>query len=475
MRALMWFRSDLRLSDNPALSAAVTTADADTVAVFVCSPEQWREHDWGAPKVDFLLRNLQDLSHRLLEIGVPLLVLQTDLFEEVPALLLEVAREHACDALFFNREYEVNERRRDEAVTQSFGEADLEVHAFHDQTIIEPGALRTTKGSFYTVFTPFHRAWLRQLESTAIPKLLPSPGTRQELPFEASLVPTKFDGFETAEGRFDSWQAGEEAARQRLESFLQQSVSRYPDSRDVPAEGVTSSLSPYLALGVISARTCLWAAYETNKGQLIDGDKGLSAWMRQLVWREFYRHVLVGYLRVSKNRAFKVETENIPWRQDEEGFLAWSEGRTGVPFVDAGMRQLRETGWMHNRLRMVTAMFLTKDLLIDWRRGERFFMQHLVDGDLANNNGGWQWAASTGTDAAPYFRIFNPWTQGRRYDPDGKFIRRWVPELAGIAPSALHDPKRLADALPAKPGYPRPLVNHASARVRALETFQASS
>jgi len=316
---------------------------------------------------------------------------------------------------------------------------------------------------------------VRSLEESGIPELEPLPGARRELPCQPSPVPTEIDGFAPAEGRFESWQAGEEAARRRLERFLEARAAQYLESRDVPSEEATSSVSQYLALGVISARTCLWAAAEANKGQLTGGKKGLVGWIRQLVWREFYRHVLVGYPRVSMNRAFKAETERIAWRHDETAFHAWSEGRTGVPFIDAGMRQLRESGWMHNRLRMVTAMFLTKDLLIDWRWGERFFMQHLVDGDLANNNGGWQWAASTGTDAAPYFRIFNPWTQGRRYDPDGKFIRRWVPELAGIAPSALHDPKRLADALPAKPGYPRPLVNHASARVRALEAFQASS
>ncbi|MGB6847676.1 MAG: deoxyribodipyrimidine photo-lyase [Thermoanaerobaculia bacterium] len=475
MRSLMWFRSDLRLADNPALTAAVTSGDHGTVAVFVCCPEQWLEHDWGAPKVDFLLRNLEDLSRRLEQLGVPLLVLQVDLFAEVPNVLLEVAREHDCEALFFNREYEVNERRRDEEVSRHFGGAGLEVRASDDQTIIEPAALRTTQGTFYTVFTPFYRSWVRSLEESGIPELEPSPGSRRELPCQPSTVPTVIEGFAPANGRFESWQAGEEAARRRLERFLEARASQYPESRDVPSEEATSSLSPYLALGVISARTCLWAAAEANKGQLTGGEKGLVGWIRQLVWREFYRHVLVGYPRVSMNRAFKAETERIAWRHDETAFHAWSEGRIGVPFIDAGMRQLRESGWMHNRLRMVTAMFLTKDLLIDWRWGERFFMQHLVDGDLANNNGGWQWSASTGTDAAPYFRIFNPWTQGRRYDPDGKFIRRWVPELAGIAPSALHDPKRLADALPAKPGYPRPLVNHASARVRALEAFQATS
>ena len=473
MRSLVWFRSDLRVADNPALWAAASDTDSVAVAVFACCPGQWREHDWGTPKVDFLLRNLEDLSRRLRSIGVPLLILEADRFADLPQLLLGTAQQHGCEALFFNREYEVNERRRDEEVARHFASAGLEVHAFHDQTVIEPSALQTTQGSFYTVFTPFYRKWLRRLEESGVPELVPPPGAGRELPCEPSAVPTEIDGFAPAGDRFDTWEAGEEAARHRLRRFLAERVAHYSDARDIPTEDATSSLSPYLALGVISPRTCLWAALEANEGMLTGGDKGLSGWIRQLVWREFYRHVLVGYPRVSKNRAFKPETERIAWRRDEKAYEAWSQGRTGVPFVDAGMRQLRQTGWMHNRLRMVTAMFLTKDLLIDWRWGERLFMQRLIDGDLANNNGGWQWSASTGTDSAPYFRIMNPWTQGRRYDPEGEFIRRWVPELAQVETSALHDPKKLAEAVSGNLDYPAPLVNHATARVRALEAFQA--
>jgi deoxyribodipyrimidine photo-lyase len=266
--------------------------------------------------------------------------------------------------------------------------------------------------------------------------------------------------------------AGERAARERLDRFIEERAPSYHRDRDVASEDATSRLSPYLAVGAISIRRCLGAALAANGGRLRGGSKGIDAWIKELAWREFYRHVLVGFPRVSKHRAFRLETEALAWRDDDEGFEAWCAGRTGVPIVDAGIRQLLATGWMHNRLRMVTAMFLTKNLLIDWRRGERFFNRHLIDADLASNNGGWQWSASTGTDAAPYFRIFNPWTQAKRYDPDGRFIRRWVEELADVPLDALHDPERLRGQLGAS-GYPSPIVDVAASRGRAIAAFRA--
>ena len=242
--------------------------------------------------------------------------------------------------------------------------------------------------------------------------------------------------------------------------------------RDFPDSNATSRLSPYLAIGVISARRCLAEAREANRGRLDGGRAGPATWIGELVWREFYRHVLVGFPRVSMNRAFKPTTERLPWRYDETLFRAWCEGRTGFPIIDAGMRQLAGTGWMHNRLRMIVAMFLSKDLFIDWRWGERHFMRHLVDGDLASNNGGWQWSASTGTDAAPYFRLLNPWLQSRRFDPDGEFIRRWVPELCGVSPRVLHNPAMLARARQSGLAYDPPVCDHAAAGRNVIQAFK---
>jgi deoxyribodipyrimidine photo-lyase len=470
VNALVWFRSDLRIDDNPALAAAVRAADA-TAAVFFLCPEQWRDHDWGAPKVDFLLRNLGALADALAELGIPLVLEEAPRFEEVPDRLLTLARRLECEALFFNREYEVNERRRDRAVERLLGDQGIEVESFEDQTILPPDAIETTQGSFYTVFTPFRRAWTKRLEETGLPEPQDPPSSASGVDVDSSPVPTSVEGF----GEFDGaelWPAGEAEAAQRLETFLEERASTYAKQRDIPAEPGTSQLSPYLTLGVLSIRRCLAAAVAANKGSLADGKKGLDVWISELVWREFYRHVLVGYPRVSKHRAFKLETEKIEWRDSDSDFEAWAAGRTGVPIVDAGMRQLEATGWMHNRVRMITAMFLSKDLFLDWRRGEQHFMRHLVDGDLASNNGGWQWSASTGTDAAPYFRIFNPWTQGKRYDPEGRYIRRWVPELAEVPAEKLHDPKKLSPIERAELDYPEPIVDHKSARIRAIEAFR---
>jgi len=249
-------------------------------------------------------------------------------------------------------------------------------------------------------------------------------------------------------------------------------VSGYREQRDVPARDATSALSPYLALGVVSPRECLRAALDADgQGSLRVRDEltGAGQWINELLWREFYKHLLVGFPRLSMGRNFRTVYDSLEWRQDDAEFRAWCTGMTGIPIVDAAMRQLKTTGWMHNRCRMIVAMFLTKNLLMDWRLGERHFMRHLIDGDLASNNGGWQWSASTGTDAAPYFRVFNPHSQSRKFDPDGGYIRRFVPELGDIDGNDIHDPPPLARA---GAGYPLALVDLKATRQRAIAAFR---
>lgn len=474
-RSLIWFRSDLRLGDNTAFAEALRHSEGGLIAVFVATPHQWSEHDWGPARVDFLLRNLHSLAERLKEKGVPLLLRQTPDFGGVAEELLTLATDLNCDRLFFNREYEVNESRRDQDVTDRFVARGLAVHAFDDQTILPPAMVRTQQGSFYSKFSPYRRQWLRTLIDRGLPQLQTEPlEPKFRLDLGGDHLPTWLKGFEEHRGLAALWPAGEAEALSRLQRFTAEAIYTYDDGRDRAAVDLTSRLSPYLALGVLSPRECLAAATAANDGRLEGGSPGASAWITELIWREFYRHVLVGFPRVSKGRPFKLETESLEWEDAPDHFAAWCEGRTGIPFVDAGMRQLLETGWMHNRLRMVTAMFLTKDLLVDWRLGERFFMQNLIDGDQASNNGGWQWSASTGTDAAPYFRIFNPWTQGARFDPRGDYIRRFVPELEGLDTATLHRPDRLAKCCEGL-GYPPPIVDHAAARLRAIERFRSRS
>lgn len=469
----MWFRSDLRLRDNPAFDHACRESTRGVVAVFVVSREQWeQEHDWGPPKVDFVLRSVRALSGALAERDVALRVLDVSRFADVPAALLELAEAHDCDRLCFNREHEVNEQRRDEQVIAAFERAGRSVRSFVDQFALPPEHVRTQDGDTYRVYTPFRRRWNDALREVGGLKTLQLPRRPESLGLSADDVPRG----EGVTGRLaELWPAGEDEAARRLESFLAKRVGEYADRRDYPAEDATSALSPYLAVGAISVRQCLDAAIEANHGRVDGGQAGLKTWIGELLWREFYRHVLIGYPRVSMGRAFRPETEALPWREDAEGLAAWQEGRTGIPIVDAGMRQLRETGWMHNRLRMIVAMLLTKNLLIDWRAGERHFMRHLVDGDLGNNNGGWQWSASTGTDAVPYFRVFNPVTQGRRYDPQGTFIRRYVPELRDVSDEDIHEPQRGGRVAGGANEYPPPVVDLKTSRQRALEVFKSLS
>ena len=473
MRTLVWLRSDLRLGDNPALAAAVERSPGGCVALFVATPKQWLEHDWGPAKADFVLRSAADVAESLGRKGIPFLWRRVDDFAAVPDVVSAVAGETGCDAVHWNRELEFNEARRDDRVRDRLSEAALEVRTFEDQTVIPPAEIRTANGDVYSVYTPFRRRWTKQIEADGLPEPLPEPEAHEPPSgVAADDVPDVLPEFAGRRGLVDLWPAGEAEAARRLARFLADRAEAYADARDLAADDGTSRLSPYLATGAISLRVCLAAAVAANRGRLEGGEPGIETWISELVWREFYRHVLVGFPRVSMNRPFRAETETVEWAADDDHFRAWCEGRTGVPFVDAGMRQLLETGWMHNRLRMVTAMFLAKDLLIDWRRGERHFMRHLVDGDLANNNGGWQWAASTGTDAAPYFRIFNPWTQGRRFDPEGRFIRRFVPELGEEKAADLHDADKLGARIEAGLDYPRPIVDHAAARERAIAAFK---
>ncbi|MCA9306334.1 MAG: deoxyribodipyrimidine photo-lyase [Phycisphaerales bacterium] len=475
MKSLVWFRSDLRTDDNPALREACSVSDDGVIAVFVVCPEQWKRHDWADIRVAFLLRNLRALSDALSGLNIPLLIRECRDFGGVPDVLERVIREHAIDCLCFNREYEVNETGRDDSVASRCREIGCRVRVSDDQCILTPGAVKTQQDGWYTVFTPFKKQWLgvyREdgVKSVAPPRKQADPGVARD------DVPHSVLGFDAALDRADLWPAGEDAARKRLEQFVESKIARYDELRDRPDINGTSTLSPYLAHGVISARVCLEFAIEAHGGLPDPKSKeksGASVWISELIWREFYRHLLVAFPRLCKHQPFQLETRRIRWRDSDEDFAAWCEGRTGIPIVDAAMRQLARTGWMHNRLRMIAAMFLTKNLLIDWRRGERHFMRHLVDGDLASNNGGWQWSASTGTDAAPYFRIFNPVSQGKRFDPEGRFVRALVPELGGIEGDAVHEPWAIPSLLCGELRYPDPICDLGETRQRAIDAFKA--
>lgn len=473
----MWFRSDLRVNDNTALSRACAESDDGVVAVFCVCPRQWKEkHSWGDAKAGFVMRNLRVLAERLETLRIPLRIVVEDGFDGVPGRLVAVAQQTGCDRLYFNYEYEWNERQRDEAVVDAFEEAGLNSLRFHDQVLFEPGTVLTkSSDSFYSVYSPFKKAcWTRyneELKEDGGWATRDAPGTVKKIDVERDAVPDAVDGFGEAAIDWDLWPAGEQAALNRLKAFVRQRIGGYKEARDFPARDETSHVSAYLSAGVLSPRQCMQSALDKNGENIDSGDEGAVGWMEEILWREFYRHVLVGFPRVSRDRNFKCDYDGLPWRDSEHDLEAWKTGRTGYPIVDAAMRCLVETGWMHNRLRMIVAMFLTKHLLIDWREGERHFMRHLVDADLGSNNGGWQWSASTGTDAQPYFRIFNPTSQGEKFDPDGVFIREWVEELSGVKGTAIHEPHTKASG--DLGGYPVPIVGQKEGRERALEVFKA--
>ncbi|AUY34050.1 MULTISPECIES: deoxyribodipyrimidine photo-lyase [Pseudomonas] len=469
---LIWLRSDLRIDDNTALAAACQRGP--TMALWIASPGQWLAHDDAPCKVDFWLRNLRLLRQSLEALNIPLLVRQVSTWADTPRCVLEVCRQHGIEAVHWNDEYGINEAQRDEATRESLQRAGVEATGHLDQLLFQPGTVLTRSGQYFQVFSQFKRVCLEHLHR-ALPPLAPTVQRQEALGIRSDAIPEHIEGFESPTQTLrDCWPAGEKEARQRLQRFIDEIVEDYAQLRDLPAKAGTSQLSPYLAAGVISPRQCLHAVLASNRGEFDSGSAGAQTWVNELLWREFYKHTLVGYPRVSRHRAFRLHTEGLAWRDAPADLQAWKEGRTGFPIVDAAMRQLLDTGWMHNRLRMIVAMFLSKNLLIDWRHGERHFMRHLIDGDLAANNGGWQWSASTGTDAVPYFRIFNPVTQSQRFDPNGAFIRRWLPELQARDDKSIHYPVISADLF-ATNLYANPIVDLESSRQRALEAFKSLS
>ncbi|SDV04511.1 deoxyribodipyrimidine photo-lyase [Pseudomonas mucidolens] len=467
---LIWLRSDLRLHDNTALAAACERGP--TVAVYLISADQWLAHDDAPCKVDFWLRNLQCLSQALDKLNIPLLIRHAATWDLAPEVLRDLCREMCIKAVHVNDEYGIHEARRDTQVARALDADGVTFQRYLDQLLFQPGSVLTKTGTYFQVYSQFRKVCYERLH-TALPRLVATPKAQAPLSIDSDPIPQQVSGFAApGESLRALWPAGEEEAQRRLEQFCDGQISYYPDARDFAAKPGTSQLSAYLAAGVVSPRQCLHAALQSNQGEFESGDVGAVTWINELLWREFYKHILVGYPRVSRHRAFRPETEALAWRDASEDLAAWQQARTGLPIIDAAMRQLLQTGWMHNRLRMVVAMFLTKNLLIDWREGERFFMRHLIDGDLAANNGGWQWSASTGTDSAPYFRIFSPLSQSEKFDGEGRFIKQWLPQLEALNKKQVHNPDALG-GLFGVADYPRPIVDLKKSRERALAAFRS--
>jgi deoxyribodipyrimidine photo-lyase len=467
--ALVLFRRNLRLDDNRPLDAALRAAGA-IVPVFVLDDHDLTE-DFSPPRLAFLAESLRDLAETLDARGSRLVVRRGPAGEVLAAL----ARETGADAVFTHADHEPHGRALLADARAALEPHGVALHAVEDLLLVPPDALATEAGKPFTVYTPFSRRWLERDKEAPVPEpaRLPTP----DAVLQPSFSSVSLDGPRGLEARGAPRgpRGGSGEARRVWNAFREGALLRYAEERDRPDLPGTSRLSAHLRFGTIGIRRVLAEARETWRKAPARGRTSIETFIKELAWREFYAGILFHHPRVLTEN-FRTGFDAFPWRTGEEAdrlFAAWAAGRTGYPIVDAGMRQLLAESWMHNRVRMIVASFLTKDLLVDWRRGETFFRRHLADGDPASNGGGWQWAAGSGTDAQPFFRIFNPVLQGRKFDPDAAYVKRWIPELAvpalaAVPPAALHAPWTLETP---PEDYPAPVVDHAAARAAALAAF----
>ncbi|CAI3952572.1 deoxyribodipyrimidine photo-lyase [Commensalibacter papalotli (ex Botero et al. 2024)] len=463
---LIWFRNDLRVTDNPALTNACKDQNATVIALYIATPEQWKMHHMSARQAYFIHVRLTELQKELAELNIQLLYQSCNNFTDSIDVIDNICQEYQINQLFYNRQYEFNEHKRDcllkKKLKNSVKCIELDGNLF---TI--PLTIRNGKGEMYKVFTPFRNTFLDQFIQTDY-HLYEQPEPRENQKIKSKKIPA----FDYPTEKFEFFSPITKKALQRLEEFCAEKVEGYTEKRDIPSLDYTSQLSAYLALGVLSVRQCLHYLTQEYPRFWENQKSGAFSWFNELIWREFYQHLMVAHPRLCKHKPFIEWTDNIQWKNNKDHFEQWKAGNTGYPIIDAAMRQLNQTGWMHNRLRMITASFLVKDLLIDWRWGEQYFMSQLTDGDLAANNGGWQWAASTGTDSTPYFRIFNPTTQGQRFDPEGIFIKQWLPELKQVPTKLIHTPHQWAEKVGKPLNYPNPIIIHDIARKVTLEAFE---
>jgi len=460
---IVWYRRDLRVDDHPALKAAAETGRPVIPLYVRDAARPWAP---GGASQWWLAGSLEALSGDLDALGATLVLRHGAAADAVMAL----ARESGAGAVFFTRHHEPAEAADEAALKTALAAEGIECRRFGGALLFEPEALTTKAGGPFKVFTPFYRAALAKggikapdpaPDRLAAPDAPPA-GDRLA---DWNLTPTAPDW---SGGLAETWRPGAAAALQRLDAFLDGGAQAYKTERDRPDMDGTSALSPHLHFGEVSPRR-IWHTATFAADARPETRGGIEAFLRELIWREFCHHLLHHWPAIPE-RAFNPVFDAFPWREDAEALVRWQRGRTGYPIVDAGMRQLWHTGWMHNRVRMIAASFLTKHLLLDWRLGQAWFCDTLVDADLANNAAGWQWVAGSGADAAPYFRVFNPILQGEKFDPAGDYVRKWVPELADLPAKAIHAPWRAGAATP---GYPEPLVDHKAARERALLAYRS--
>ena len=461
MANLFIFSNDLRLEDNAALYNASLSKNG-LEALFLFNKDKWQLHYESPLKIKFQLNNLEKIKEELNNLNINLRVLSPKLDDE-NKLILEEALKINASKVFINSEYGFNEKQRDENLRKLLADNRIDLIEF-DTSIINPKKIVTGAGTYFKVFTPYSRSFREELNKEYL-QCFPPPAKQQTKIGDSDEIPNFELENTLKKNALKLYEPGEKAAIEILENFFENKISDYKVARDFPAQDSTSKLSVYLSSGIISAKKCVSKLLEISEDSPGTGE---YSWFNEIIWREFYKYIIFHYPRVSMRKSFNEKYDQVKWRDDEEDFVAWTKGETGFPIIDAAMKQLLNTGWMHNRLRMIVAMFLSKNLLIDWKRGEEFFMQNLIDGDHASNVGGWQWSASTGVDAAPYFRIFNPITQSEKFDKEGLFLKHYLPNLEGLSSKEIHNPDiELRKEL----NYPMPITDLSSSRKRAIEVF----
>lgn len=474
MTAIVWFRRDLRLHDHAALHIAMQTGDP-IIPVFILDDWFCRSGTVGDKRLFAYFAAVQSLANNLAHVGGRLLIRHGDPVQ----VLSQLAKETGADKLFFNRDYTPYARKRDQSVCDALTSEGVMVQSCKDLVLHEPAEILTKQRTPYAVFTPYRRLWqtLPKEQPYPIPERWLMFDRLNELPGEA--LPT-LEAFGRKALTGDEWTVqrfGERAACERLKQYLNGDIQQYKDRRDMPGLDATSRLSFALKAGTLSIRTVYYLVHEALEEARGEGVTSIEAFITELIWREFYQQVLFFHPKTTE-QAFLPQFEGVKWENNPELLARWCEGETGYPIVDAAMKQLGETGWMHNRLRMITASFLTKDLLIDWRYGMAYFAKKLIDYDEAANSGGWQWSASTGTDPQPYFRIFNPISQGEKFDPDGVFVKKYLPVLRDVPLQYIHKPWEMPKEVQEQANcvigldYPVPCVDHAERRKLALSLFQ---
>lgn len=453
-RSVCWIRRDLRLEDHKSLSEALKHSEEVVICFIFDKTILDHLEDKDDRRMTFIEESLVEIEDRLEKVDSALILRYGDPLNEIPKLIDELK----ADALFFNRDYEPDAKKRDELVSQKLEKKKISVLSFKDQVIFEGSEIVNLSGGTYKVFTPYKNAWLKKFKFN-------SDASKQEIKKSSLISKSKIKkhlkkirikdlGFTQTENRI---KGGAKSAHDQFKSYLK-SISEYEKVRNIPSLDATSELSTHLRFGTISIRQCVREAYPLK-------NKGAQTWLSELIWRDFFSMILDQYPHVV-DEPFQIKKYHaLKWPGKQSNFIAWCEGKTGYPIVDAAMRCLVQTGWMHNRLRMVVGSFLCKDLLVDWMKGERFFARYLLDYDLSSNNGNWQWCASTGCDAQPYFRVFNPVEQSKRFDPEGIFIKRFCPELNHLSSKEIHFPQGVK-------GYPRPIVDHKEQRQKAIALFK---